>query len=460
MIVRHDGREAYERWLIGEVLLFGLLGASLALFLTSPALPTSYELPHLRLVLAVTIALAAGLVAVLTGARFGADGRRTDLFLCTGFFVASAATAAFEVAPAVAERATSPTTAWANIAAGTLAAICIAAAPFARGRAAARERALGGWVAFLLVALAVLWVLLSSLGDLVPSTAGGSDGSEAALIAAYSAHALTWLVAAVGFGLRFRSRGADFDRWLALASSLLLFAALHRVLAPAVGLEDVSHADFLRLLAFGVLVVGVWRAIRAAEFGRAVAEERARLAREIHDGLAQYLFAISTHAAMLEAGAPAAELAPQLRAAATSAQQEARFAILALSSAAGTAPFDTALRRYVDVLTADGALDVDLELDAAAQLDADEQIEVFRIVQEGLANARKHADATRVVVRIANRGQRRVVSIEDDGIGFDGDERAAGHGLRNIRARCASIGGDFTLRTSRGTGTLLEVALR
>ena len=98
----------------------------------------------------------------------------------------------------------------------------------------------------------------------------------------------------------------------------------------------VSQGDFLRLLAYGVLLVGVWRAIRFAEFGRAVAEERARVAREIHDGLAQYLFAVSTHAAMLEAGADLEKTLPQLKEAAAAAQQEARFAVLALSSAAGT----------------------------------------------------------------------------------------------------------------------------
>ena len=85
-------------------------------------------------------------------------------------------------------------------------------------------------------------------------------------------------------------------------------------------------------LAYGILVVGVWRAISQAEFGRAVADERARVAREIHDGLAQYLFAISTQVSMLESGAPLDEVLPRLKRAATSAQQEARFAVLALSS--------------------------------------------------------------------------------------------------------------------------------
>ena len=166
----------------------------------------------------------------------------------------------------------------------------------------------------------------------------------------------------------------------------------------------VTQGDFLRLLAYVVLLVGVWRAIHASELGRVVAEERARVAREIHDGLSQYLFAVSTHAAMLEAGADPGETIPKLKAAVQAAQTEARFATLALSSAAGRAPFDAALRRYVDFLTADGELEVELQIDAAVRLAPDEQIEVFRIVQEGLANARKHAHARRAWVTIGHRG--------------------------------------------------------
>ena len=163
------------------------------------------------------------------------------------------------------------------------------------------------------------------------------------------------------------------------------------------------------MLAYTLLLVGAWRAIRFAEFGRAVAEERARVAREIHDGLAQYLFAVSTHASMLEAGRRVDETLPRLKEAALLAQQEARFAILALSSASGTAPFDAALRRYVEFLTADGALDVELDVDPAIHLAPDEQIEIFRIVQEGLANVRKHAHATRAEVTIGQRDGERFV---------------------------------------------------
>jgi signal transduction histidine kinase len=190
-----------------------------------------------------------------------------------------------------------------------------------------------------------------------------------------------------------------------------------------------------------------------------VADERSRLAREIHDGLAQYLFAVSTHATLLEQGGSAAELVPQIKHAALAAQQEARFAILALSSAGGSAPFDAALQRYIE-LTADGALEVELEIDPRMRLDPDEQIELFRIVQEGLANVRRHAHARRAEVRIEQRDGRRVVTIVDDGDGFDRKDAGGGQGLRNIRARIGTIGAVLSLQTSQGRGTALEVTLR
>src|SRR5947209_6457015 len=201
----------------------------------------------------------------------------------------------------------------------------------------------------------------------------------------------------------------------------MLFASLHYLFTPLLSSDYVSQGDFLRVIAYGVLMVGAWRAIRFAEFGRAVAEERARVAREIHDGLAQYLFAVATHATMLETaeGAAREETIANLKEAVEAAQQEARFAVLALSSASGNAPFDSALRRYVDFLTADGELAVDLEIADGVRLGPDEEIEVFRIVQEGLANVRRHARARHAEVRIEHVGGRRRVTIRDDGRGFD-----------------------------------------
>jgi signal transduction histidine kinase len=452
-------REAFESFLSGEVVLVALLGATLALFLTRPSLRAAYDLPQLRLVLTALYAVGGGLIALLTATRFTVEGRRYDLMLCFGFSVSSISWIVFTIGPAVVERTENGAESWAALG-GVLAGWAVlAVAPFVRGRTERR------WASLVDLGLAVVvWLLAIWFGTqalrlpALDPTGGGPvpplrNGALAAL-------ALVNLVAVIGFADRYRRKREDLDRWLALGATLTLFARLDFLFEPVVAVRYVTQGDFLRLISYAVLVVGVWRAIHSSEVGRAIAEERARVAREIHDGLSQYLFAVSTHASMLESGADPAETIPKLRAAVQAAQTEARFATLALSSAAGRAPFDAALRRYVDFLTADGQLDVDLDIDAGVRLAPDEQIEVFRIVQEGLANARKHAHARRAWVAIGCRGAERLVSVRDDGNGFEPTLDEAGQGLGNMRQRAAAIGGALSLSTSPGHGTALEVVLR
>jgi signal transduction histidine kinase len=460
--MRKDGRTVNQSWLWGEILLAGLLGASLALFVAYPGLRTHYDLPELRLVLQTTMALAGLLVAVLAAARYSVEGRRVDLLLASGFFVTALSAAVFAIGPRFSGRDLLPAEAWSALIGGILGQALIAIAPFSRGRSKYREWSIANAVAAAGITLFVAWSLLRALGAALPDLSPVIGQSQPFyLTGTLALQAFVALVAVVGWGARFVRRGDDLARWLALGFTLMLFAALHLVFQPLLASSYVSQSDFLRMLAYIVILAGAWRAIQFAEFGRAVAEERARVAREIHDGLAQYLFAVSTHATMLENGTPVEEAVPRLKEAALLAQQEARFAILALSSASGTAPFDAALRRYVDVLTADGGLDVELEVDNTIRLAPDEQIEIFRIVQEGLANVRKHANATRAEVTIGQRtfGER-FVNITDDGDGFDGEEALAGQGLKNIRARAESIEGGFSLHSTPGRGTALEVVLR
>jgi signal transduction histidine kinase len=460
--MRREERDTYENWLSGELLLFGLLGAALALFVDYAALRHAWEAPALGLVLDTAITLAGGIVAVLAGIRFSVEGRRFDLVLSSGFFVAACATLLFEIVPVLDAPLPARVEGWAAIFGALFAAGLIALAPWVRGTVVARQRALGSSVGVLLAVLVGLWLGLRALGShLPPLTAGPTQPDPPLLLAmCLSLQALLSLLALIGFGLRYRNRGDDLDRWLASAATLSLFSALYRVFTPLLPSTAVSIGDFLRVIAFGVLLVGVWRAISSAEFGRAVAEERARVAREIHDGLAQYLFALATHASMLENGEPTTEAITRIKELAVSAQQEARFAVLALSSAGGSAPFDAALRRYVEFLIADGALDVDVEIDQRVRLAPDEQIEVFRIVQEGLANVRKHADAQSAVVRIWTRDGQRLVTVTDNGRGFEEQAGGAGQGLRNIRQRAASIAGAASVRSHPGRGTTVEIALR
>jgi signal transduction histidine kinase len=455
--VRQDGKDDFQAWLTGEILLIGLLGASLALFVARRDLQATVSLPELRLVLQTIASFAAGIIAVLAGVRYSVEGRRLDLLLCTGFLVASVSTAAFSIIPALNGHPIHRPEGWGAVVGRLFSWVLIAAAPFIRGRSG--PRALANTILAALVVVFLGWLALRSAASALPALEPGAD-TPGLLAGSLAALALLNLLALVGFGRRFYERREDLDRWLALGATLMLFASLHSIFTPVEAASSVSRGDFLRLLAYGLLLVGAWRAISFAEFGRAVAEERARVAREIHDGLAQYLFAVSTHATMLQQGAAPEETIAKLKEAADAAQQEARFAILALSTAAGNAPFDAALRRYVDFLTADGELEVDLEIDPAVRLAPDEQIEVFRIVQEGLANVRRHANARRAEVVIGMRAAERFVSVRDDGEGFDGHATAAGQGLKNIRARTENIEGGFTLTSRPGFGTALEVVLR
>jgi signal transduction histidine kinase len=449
---------AYLAWVRDEVLLAALLAAALTLFLAQPRLRSAYDLPSLRLVLDATVVLVAVIVCVLTYVRFSLERRRFELVLVCGFFVVAAGTLAFTVAPALDGSPLGPVEMWVGIFARLGAVALIAAAPFTPGQIT-RRGVTPVAVALLIAALAGLWAICRAADTSLPLLAPGHPQPNL-LTAVLALQALCGLAALVGFGLRYRAHGEDLDRWLAFGATISLFAELHTVFAPPLSSEYVSQGDFLSVVSYGVLLVGVWRAIRAAEFGRAVAEERARVARDIHDGLAQYLFAIAGQTSMLAGGAPVEEVVPRLQEAAAAAQQEARFAVLALSSAGGSAQFDSALNRYVEFLTADGALAVDLEIERGVALGPDEQIEVFRIVQEGLANVRRHASARRATVLIGVRDGERVVRIVDDGRGFDDQTDSAGHGLRNIRARASAIGGGFRLATSPGGGTALEVVLR
>ena len=179
----------------------------------------------------------------------------------------------------------------------------IAAAPFTRGRSKYRDWSIANAVAAAGITLFVAWSLLRALGPALPGLSPATDQQPFYLTGTLALQALVTLVAVVGWGMRFVRRGDDLARWLALGFTLMLFAALHLVFQPLLASSLVLRATSCACSRSSPLV-GAWRAIQFAEFGRAVADERARVAREIHDGLAQYLFAVSTHASMLEAGAP------------------------------------------------------------------------------------------------------------------------------------------------------------
>jgi signal transduction histidine kinase len=205
----------------------------------------------------------------------------------------------------------------------------------------------------------------------------------------------------------------------------------------------------------------------------AIQAERERIAREMHDGLAQVLGYVNTKSQaaeeMLAAGrvVEARRQLAELAEAARSVYVDVREAILSLS--APVAPdrgVAAALEEYAALYAESSKLAVRFEAtpDATkARLSAAAQAEVFSIAREALTNVRKHARAHRVGLNLTLDGGTLVLRVADDGVGFEADlfakgpERWPHFGLAGMRERAESVGGSIAWHSRPGAGTQVEL---
>jgi signal transduction histidine kinase len=192
-----------------------------------------------------------------------------------------------------------------------------------------------------------------------------------------------------------------------------------------------------------------------------VLEERARLARELHDAVSQRLFSIRAHtrAAELVIERDPARAAAELGAIAelgAQAHAELRAVIdgLAPPELDGLAE---SLRRYARL--AGRAHGIAVRLDAAdvPELEPKTQAAVFRVAQEALHNALRHAGATEVAVTLSRTRKRVVLEVADDGTGFDPALAAGGLGLTSMRDRAAAVGGTLRINSTPGLGSKVRL---
>ena len=195
----------------------------------------------------------------------------------------------------------------------------------------------------------------------------------------------------------------------------------------------------------------------------AVLEERYRLSREMHDGLAQTLGYLGMQAERIEGMAERGETnrlpveLKELRQVIAEAYLDLRETIdglrLTVDQPAG---FFGALQAHVEDFTRRSGLPVDCScVDAPADLPPDVALHLLRITQEALANVRRHAKASRVWVSLARDNGALELTISDDGQGFDAaGPLERGHiGLASMRERVRSLDGQLTFATSPGQGT-------
>lgn len=209
--------------------------------------------------------------------------------------------------------------------------------------------------------------------------------------------------------------------------------------------------------------------LAATEREQGVLAERARLAREIHDTVAQGLSSIQMllyAAERADATGPGIAHIRLARQTAADGLAETRRFIRELAPPTLDRGLGPALQRLVEGWAQREGIDVEMSVPSEVSLPMDVQTALLRIAQGALANVSQHADAGRVRVAIAQDGADVRLMIADDGRGFDpaGVEGAASgtdsFGLRAMRERVEQLDGDLSVESAPGAGTVVAVTLR
>jgi len=202
----------------------------------------------------------------------------------------------------------------------------------------------------------------------------------------------------------------------------------------------------------------------------AIAQERLRIAHEMHDGIAQVLGYVNTKvqaATEYLRREKTEEGLVQLRELAVAAREaygDVREAIVDLRTLPGpTRNFEEVLREYIDRWKEQSEVDVKLTIDGDLVIPSGVELQLIRIIQESLTNVRKHAKATTVTVELGKQDDNLLVIVSDDGVGFAqaglGRTVFPRFGLSTMRERAESIGGSFAIDSTPGSGTIVRAEI-
>lgn len=292
------------------------------------------------------------------------------------------------------------------------------------------------WVLPLRVALVYAAVMMAALGVMIGVVAGAALALQAALNFSFG---VVFVVAFVLSARRYEQQTARAEAERERAEALL--AQL-----------QASHAEL--------------RAARERELAMAAVEERVRLARDIHDGLGHYLTALNVQ---LQAAERLQQRDPQRAAAAIAACREVAQAALdeVRRSVAAMQPspldgrsLDVAIERLVADFSRATAIEAHFEQEGdLPALSPTVAMTLYRAVQEGLTNARKHGDAAHVVVSLARLPDAVRLAVCDDGTGAGDALPGSGFGLVGLRERIERLGGSLVAGPRPEGGFLLELVV-
>jgi signal transduction histidine kinase len=440
-------------------------------FARLPQLHLGYAWPAVRLALETSGSLIALFATFLV---FGRLRRRTylnELLLACALAVLALSNLLFVTVPTVAGEAPDDLTVWAAPLARSLGALLFVLAAFATRRelrrggpvlalAAVATLAALGMATLFAHTFAAQWApryaaTLSPVAMSQPPlrTHPALFGFELLVATLYG-------LAAIGFLNLARRRGDAFYGWLAAAGILAVVSHVNYSLFPASYAQSVLYTgDVFRFAFYVALLVGClreiwsyWNALSAA----AVLEDRRRMARDLHDGLAQELAYISRN---LDASRENSEDAKRrLHLAVERAQVELRSAISALAPPGGQA-VGAALAQAASQTAERFRIGLDLDIVPDVRLSPTRAEALVRVACEAITNAAKHSGAGRVTLRLERDGSLVRMQVADRGRGFDTSVPGSGFGLVSMRERIRSVGGELSISSGPGRGSEVDVAV-
>jgi signal transduction histidine kinase len=318
----------------------------------------------------------------------------------------------------------------------------------------------------------VIALVLSALGigNLVvaaePAMVSAHPLSAHPLSGYLQAGAAALAIAAAVILARHAAQSEDgLKRSLACGAAVLGIAHLNYLLAPKMQGDWLYGGDMLKLCAFLLILRGCvveFHTLQRKLAQRVAVDERRRMARDMHDGLAQELAFIASHSQRLRHTGEDATTVAHLQSAAERALHDSRTTIAVLT-AAEDVPLDQLILRTIDSVRSRFGVEIEVELERDVLVGAEERNALLRILHEALINAVRHGSAENILVRLgegASAGHS--LRIADDGGGFDVPATIAaskGLGLTSMQERAGILGAKLSIASTPGAGTIVEVEL-
>ena len=437
-----------------------------------PPLRFAYEGDEIHVAIVTAIALIGLLVAGLVLARFQRSRRVRDLGLFAALAVLSLSNLGFGSIPAAFGIVNTNFAAWAPLL-GRVAGTFLLAASVALPDRQVDETRQSAAIVFLCCLGALVAIGLTTAefapdwGTPVPPGLTAGESTEPSFErpgAAVLEFVLVgmYVVAAIGFSTRSDRDPSDpLIAAFAVAAPLGAAASLNYALFPSLYGGWVYTGDVFRAGFYAVLLLGAARELIAWQGQIAEAatlRERRRIARNLHDGLAQELAYIVGQTRGLADASGGMGGFDHLVEAAERALDESRTAIAALTRPIDE-PLDVAIAQAAEEVAGRVSARVRFDLERGVHVTPEVREDVTRIVREAVTNAARHGNASNIELSLTNKSELHV-RISDDGDGFDpADPGRRGFGLTSMRERAQANGGELRIHSRPGGGTEVEVVI-